>query len=196
MATIYNAKARVNSRSRFNLYNHSYDTLSFTAETNATLGHHIKNSPDPDHALCERLEAEQTLPEEATKNQPPDPAFIPFSDLSESFALEAKNNSNIKNMDESREKGKQYFEEFYSTRSTPWFFNVKMPWRHIFMINRMRANHTCLTELYQTQRKVLLERLKRIGLFPQLKVERLISRPNIETCIMLCHFFTGLGVRV
>ncbi|KAL7287229.1 hypothetical protein TKK_0018658 [Trichogramma kaykai] len=152
MATIYNAKARVNSRSRFNLYNHSYDTLSFTAETNATLGHHIKNSPDPDHALCERLEAEQTLPEEATKNQPPDPAFIPFSDLSESFALEAKNNSNIKNMDESREKGKQYFEEFYSTRSTPWFFN--------------------------------------------LKVERLISRPNIETCIMLCHFFTGLGVRV
>ncbi|CAB0041508.1 unnamed protein product [Trichogramma brassicae] len=31
-------------------------------ETDASLGHEIKNSPDPDRALCERLEAEQTLP--------------------------------------------------------------------------------------------------------------------------------------
>ncbi|CAB0029393.1 unnamed protein product [Trichogramma brassicae] len=279
MASIYNAETRVHSSRRFNPYNHNYHTLTFTAETDASLGHEIKNSPDPDLALCERLEAEQTLPvytdgsagrqksistnlghkerlasyennnpgkkvsllwipshigivgnevvdavaKEATRNQPPNPAFAPFSDLSENFALEAKNNSNDKNMDEGRDKGKQYFEEFYSTRSTPWFSNVNLPRRHIVMINRMRANHTCLAEslerkniipdsrcrcgyekenlnhilwdcrLYQTQRKVLLEKLKKIGLFPPLNVERLIACPTIEACTILCDYFIGLG---
>uniref|UniRef100_A0ABD2WBI3 RNase H type-1 domain-containing protein n=1 Tax=Trichogramma kaykai TaxID=54128 RepID=A0ABD2WBI3_9HYME len=180
----------------------------------------------PSHMGIVGNEVVDAVAKEATKNQPPDPAFIPSSDLSESFALEAKNNSNIKNMVESRERGKQYFEEFYSTCSTPWFSNVKIPRRHIVMINRMRANHTCLAEslerkniisdagcrcgcdketlnhilwdcrLYQTQRKVLLERLKRIGLFSPLKVEHLIARPNIEACTMLCDFFIGLGVLV
>ncbi|KAL7293856.1 hypothetical protein TKK_0012911 [Trichogramma kaykai] len=51
-------------------------------------------------------------------------------------------------------------------------------------------------ELYQTQRRKLLEGLRTIGQQLPLNVESLIARPNIEARWLLCQFFWECGLNL
>ncbi|KAL7301008.1 hypothetical protein TKK_0006281 [Trichogramma kaykai] len=50
--------------------------------------------------------------------------------------------------------------------------------------------------LYEAQKGMMLEKLKKIQLFPSLNLKRLIARPTIEACKIFCEYFVGLGMRV
>uniref|UniRef100_A0ABD2XAQ5 Reverse transcriptase zinc-binding domain-containing protein n=1 Tax=Trichogramma kaykai TaxID=54128 RepID=A0ABD2XAQ5_9HYME len=94
------------------------------------------------------------------------------------------------------------------------------------MINRMRANHTCLAESLERkniisdprcrcgceeeslnhvlwncgrlepQREVMMERLKKMKLFPPFNAESLLARPNIAACKIICCFLDECVIRV
>ncbi|CAB0043249.1 unnamed protein product [Trichogramma brassicae] len=94
------------------------------------------------------------------------------------------------------------------------------------MMNRMRVNHTCLAEslerkniisdprcrcgceeeslnhvlwncgLLEPQREAMMERLKKMQLFPPYNAESLLARPNIAACKIISGFLDSCGIRV
>lgn len=66
---------------------------------------------------------------------------IPFSDFYQYFAEEANKNTKKYTLDLGISKGKNYFQNFFTTHSRPWFQNKGFSRNFIVTINRLRSNH-------------------------------------------------------
>ncbi|CAB0039373.1 unnamed protein product [Trichogramma brassicae] len=151
---------------------------------------------------------------------------VPFTDFFQGFSEATRESSEQTNEREGLEKGTKFFSLYRTTSRNPRYHKKKLPRSFIVTINRIRSNHhglaeslyrkniiadkTCKCghfeeelnhvlwscELYRTQRRKLLDKLRLLGHPPPLNVESLIARPNIEACWVLCQFFWECGLNV
>ena len=143
---------------------------------------------------------------------------VPFSDLKENFKKTMHQNVKNTLIYESTSKGKKYFEIFFKDCKYPWYSGLKLSRSHIVTINRCRANHYGLAEslhrfgiindahckcdypsedinhvlwqckLYDSERKVFIEKLQRIKVFLPCSADVLLSAPENSACHYMFEF--------
>lgn len=92
---------------------------------------------------------------------------VPYTDMFEIFKKNSVKNTNDIILQESKSKGKQYFEIFYTNKSKPWFHNKNVSRELIVSINRARSNHYHMAE---SLKKKMLFRLLSAHVERKLKI--------------------------
>ncbi|CAB0039492.1 unnamed protein product [Trichogramma brassicae] len=139
----------------------------------------------PSHIGLEGNEEVDALARVATLREHPRASFVRYLDLAAEFSKVAKNNTEAKNK--------------MDGHGWPW-----MERKNIISDPRCRCgceeeslNHVLWNcGLLEPQREAMMERLKRMQLFPPYNAESLLARPNIAACKIICGFLDSCGIRV
>ncbi|XP_058799961.1 uncharacterized protein LOC131669237 [Phymastichus coffea] len=151
---------------------------------------------------------------------------VSYISLKEHFKKTMNDNMEIIINKMGTEKGQNYFENFHSKLSRPWFERKNLPRDLIVTINRCRANHynllaslhrigiadnpmcECQTSnqdldhitwqcpFYDNQRCKLIEKLYSINMYLPMSTAIILSEPNITACKYLLDYFKECKLNV
>ena len=151
---------------------------------------------------------------------------IPSSDFYNRFKLECNNNNKEKIVSLSQDKGKFYFNYFYSDTAKPWFYSINAPRKTIVTINRIRSGHTSLNnnlfrfkivnndlckcgkeidtvehvflqcDLYKSARNNMLRSLRKLQLYGPYSIINLLSNLNSNIVNILSEFILNIDINI
>lgn len=150
--------------------------------------------------------------------------LIPASDLKAIWKVKIKNKFNLWCLNTGKEKGKKYFNKYWTEGAAPWFKNFKFRRKSIVSINRLRSEHTSLAsslfrfkivnsdqcscgeaiedpnhvfwqcKLYEKARESLINDLIKVKFFPPYDIEFLLSEMNPSSVIPIAKFINSIDV--
>ena len=180
----------------------------------------------PSHSAISGNDVADTQAKLAANCRPTDLDKLPYTDLAEKFKRDMYYNSNDVLLNLDPDKGKIYFDEFYTDSRKPWFYNKRLPRDLIVTINRLRANHYNLNAslarvsiindpscpcsynsqdidhilwhcpLYIDQRVIMNKHLAKLKLQPPLSINVLIKEPKITACSYILNFLNNCSLRI
>ena len=151
---------------------------------------------------------------------------VHFTDFYEKFKTNAILQTEYCIKLQGKDKGKEYFKDMYKKSAKPWFEKVHHSRHTIVTINRLRSNHYNLNaslarshivndanckcgefeetidhvlwqcNLYNQQRKDLIETLRKARFQLPLNTKSLIQSPNLHACEAISKFLKNCGLRV